>query len=263
MHRMPSPLAIARTMLDLVLVGLVALAFVALVIARVLPAAGHDSIVVRGRSMEPAIGLGSVIVLERVAASWIGEGDVVTITVPDRDTVYTHRVAEVVERADGRWLRTKGDNNETADPALVPVGWTTGRVIATVPGLGYLLHLLSTVPGILAFIGASLTLYLAARVVEDLEGERGAARRGGRPAGSSDGGDRRRSVDPARSPEPAPAPAIERAVEQAAEPVVMAGPSAEHVARRAARRAAVVRDAQRARSRRLGTSSAGQRGARG
>jgi signal peptidase len=170
MHR-PTPLTLARWILDGTLIVLVGVVFVGLLVARVMPALGHEAVTITGRSMEPTIPIASAIVLERIAPEAISVGDIVTVKIPDAHVTYTHRVVEIVDRENGRWLRTKGDHNAVADPALVRVEWVVGRHFATFPGFGLLLELLSMVPGMLAVLGLSLTLYLSARLIEDLEWE--------------------------------------------------------------------------------------------
>lgn len=175
--RSPTPITVARWLLDGTLIVLVAVVFAAVIVSRLLPALGHETVSITGRSMEPAIPVGSAIVLERVASAEVAAGDVVTVTVPERRITFTHRVVELVERDDGTWLRTRGDSNAAPDPALVPAGWVVGRLALTLPGLGLLLQLLSVPSGMLAVLGLALTLFLSARLIEDLDWEIEAERR--------------------------------------------------------------------------------------
>jgi signal peptidase len=177
MGRQRDPLTAVRWMLDGLLLVVVLVVAAAFAVARGLPALGHETVVVTGRSMETTVPLGSMAVLERVAPAAIGAGDVVTVRIPESGTVFTHRVVQTVERADGLWLQTRGDANDAPDPALVPVGWVDGRVTSVIPWLGYVVLLLSMVTGMLMILSLSLALYLAARLVEDLEWERARARR--------------------------------------------------------------------------------------
>ena len=121
--------------------------------------------------MEPTIPIGSAIVLSRVAPTDISVGDIVTVTVPGARITYTHRVVEIIARSDRLWLRTKGDYNDAADPALVGADWVVGRHVITFPGLGLLLRLLALPSGMFTVLGLALTLFLAARLVEELEWE--------------------------------------------------------------------------------------------
>jgi signal peptidase len=182
MGRQLDPLAVVRWIFDGLLLVVVLAVIAAFVVARGLPAVGHETLVVTGRSMETAVPFGSMVALESVEIGAIGPGDVVTVRVPDGRATLTHRVVDAVDRDDGHWLRTQGDANAEPDPALVPVGWVVGRVAVVIPWLGYVVLLLSSVTGTLAILSLSLTLYLAARLVEDLEWGRRRARPGAMPA---------------------------------------------------------------------------------
>jgi signal peptidase len=177
MTRGDTILGLLRGTLDGLLIVAVCLALLGPLVARALPTLGYEPIVIVGSSMEPTIPLGSVAVTRAVTSEAIQVGDVVSIRIPDRGVTYTHRVTEVVARSDGRWLRTKGDDNGAADPNLVPASWAIGRVDIKLPGVGYLMRLLSLPSGVAAAMGIGLTLYLAARMVEDLEAARASRRR--------------------------------------------------------------------------------------
>jgi len=186
-HR-PTILGGIRWGIDALVVVILAAVLVAVVVARGLPALGHDSLVIRGGSMAPAIPVGSVIVLGSIGADGPMVGDVVSIRAPTTGTVYTHRVAEVLDRSDGRWLRTRGDANAAPDPALVPAGWAVGRVVLAIPALGYLIWLLSTISGLAFVVGLGLTLALWARLVEEIDLDRRSARRAAVARSLRDGG---------------------------------------------------------------------------
>lgn len=92
-------------------------------------------IMFRTGSMAPAIPAGSVAVVQRVPASEIAVGDVVTI---DRDgqLPVTHRVTSVVDgpSPDERILTMRGDANEADDPH--PYTVSSGRIVLlAVPAL--------------------------------------------------------------------------------------------------------------------------------
>jgi signal peptidase len=163
--------------LDGALLLLVGLALTILVVARVLPALGHETLVITGRSMEPAMPIGSAVSLDAVGGDTVAAGEIVTVRVPDGGPTITHRVIEVVDRQDGRWLALKGDANPASDAALYRAEWMAGRVAAILPGFGYLIRLLSMPSGVLFVLGLATTFYLAARVVEELEWESEDARR--------------------------------------------------------------------------------------
>ena len=157
-----------RRLLDLALILLV-VAVLGLVLAvNAGPALGHQIIVIRGGSMEPAIGIGSVIDVVRVRPADIHSGDVVTLK-DANGMLLSHRVTRVAALPDGLYLETKGDSNATADGALVPASEVVGRVDASMPKLGYLIYLLTLPMGILSLFCVALTLLLGIWLLEEFE----------------------------------------------------------------------------------------------
>jgi signal peptidase len=164
---------IARRVLDLLLIGLILVVLASLAAARVLPAVtGAPTFVVAGGSMEPTIHLGSVAVDSRVTPGDLAVGDVVSIRVGPAQSVFTHRITRLVPRADGLWIETKGDANSTVDPSIIPSSDVVGRVSVVVPGLGYVVQLLSTFSGVafLTMLGimALLGTWLLESLLDDL-----------------------------------------------------------------------------------------------
>ena len=160
-----------RRIVDIGLVALILVVLAGIVIGKGAPLVGRQSIIIGGGSMEPALGLGSAIVVKPVAAAELAVGDIVSLRVgPDR-TTYTHRIVAVVDRSDGRWIRTKGDANADPDPSLVPATAVIGRVELVVPLFGYLLALLSLPLGVMFVIGLAATLLAIAWLLESLEPE--------------------------------------------------------------------------------------------
>jgi signal peptidase len=174
MHR-PSNLVLARWLVDGALLVVIAGVVGAVVVARLLPAVGVETLTITGRSMAPTIPMGAVVVLEPTATVPT-VGDIVSVDVPGGPT-YTHRVVEVVAQPDGPWLRTKGDANASPDPALVDADWVLGRVDVAVPALGFAVRLLSIPSGLLTILSMSILLFTMAMLLEDLEWERRARNR--------------------------------------------------------------------------------------
>jgi signal peptidase I len=116
---------------------------IVLALAIVVPAVlGYHRYVINGHSMEPTIPYGSVTFDEIVPVEDLEVGDVITFVPPPEfsvDEPVTHRIIEI-DTVDGkRQFRTKGDNNDSADP------WTftldsgeQARVAFHVPYTGYI-----------------------------------------------------------------------------------------------------------------------------
>jgi len=158
-----------RRVLDLALVLLVAAALAGVFFGRILPMLGPTTLVVRGPSMAPAIPIGALVVTTPVEAAALAVGDVVSIRVGPELVVFTHRIVRVVPRQGETWIETKGDANDTSDPALIPASSVVGRVSLTVPVLGYLVVLLSSLSGVLLLIGLVGVLLLGAWILDSVE----------------------------------------------------------------------------------------------
>jgi signal peptidase len=161
-----------RRFLDLLLIGLVVIVLVGILLAKLVPLTGRQTIIVGGSSMEPAIGLGAAIVIRSVPAEALAVGDVVTLHAGEKSAIYTHRIIEVVDRPDGRWIRTQGDANAHPDPTLIHSSAVVGRTELAIPLVGYLLALLSIPTGVLFLVGLAATLLASAWLLESLELER-------------------------------------------------------------------------------------------
>ena len=101
---------------------------------------GCKLLTVTSGSMSPQIPTGSLLLIRPTSFENIQEGDVVTYRLADGQTLVTHRV---VEKDAGRGnLTTKGDANETVDLVKVPASRVEGKVVLSVPSLGYFFYLL-------------------------------------------------------------------------------------------------------------------------
>jgi signal peptidase I len=161
-----------RRLLDVALISLVLFVLGLVLAVNLGPSLGHQLVVIRGGSMEPAIHLGSVIEVSSVKAADLRPGDIVTLK-ETNDVVVTHRITRVVPLPDGLYIETKGDANATVDPVLVPASAVTGRVDASVPGLGYLVYLLTLPLGVLAILCLAMTMLFAIWLLEEFEQDGG------------------------------------------------------------------------------------------
>ena len=161
-----------RRFLDVVLIALIVIVLFGVLLGKLVPLTGRQALIVGGSSMEPAIPLGAAIVVGPVEAADLKVGDVVSLRAGDDRALFTHRITEVVDRPDGRWVRTKGDANDSADPTLVHSSAVVGRVQVSLPYAGYLLALLSVPMGVLFLLGIAATLLAAVWLLESLELEK-------------------------------------------------------------------------------------------
>lgn len=107
------------------------------------------------QSMYPTIKAGDVIITYKTDNNEYNVGDVITFVSPSGnsgDLTITHRVSELYSLNGEYSYRTKGDNNSSADTAVVPAKNVLGRVIFRIPKAGYIQQFLVSKFGWIAMI---------------------------------------------------------------------------------------------------------------
>ncbi|MEO5884183.1 MAG: signal peptidase I [Candidatus Limnocylindrales bacterium] len=166
------PVAILGRLVDVALLAVIAVGLSSVVVGRLLPILGHPVYVVAGPSMVPAIGVGSAVVLETVPASALAVGDVVSLRSGPARAVFTHRIVRIAEQDGEIWLETRGDANDAPDPSITPATAVIGRVTTSLPYAGYLIALLSTVPGLVLVLSTGGLLLALGWWLDALAGDR-------------------------------------------------------------------------------------------
>jgi signal peptidase len=121
-------------------IGLLLLVVGAGAILIVIPRAlGAIPLTVLTQSMEPILPPGTLIVDQPVKASQVHLGDVVTYQIASgKPDVITHRVVRISMSSEGNETFTfKGDNNAYADAKPVIPAQIKGRVVYSVPWIGF------------------------------------------------------------------------------------------------------------------------------
>ncbi|WP_436923962.1 signal peptidase I [Halosimplex amylolyticum] len=162
-----------RDVLQWTLLGLFVLLVLPFVVFAVPQVVGAEhSYVVLSGSMEPAISSGDVVVVNEVRPAQIEEGDVITFGGSQSEPTTTHRVIGIEEQDGERVFRTKGDNNEDADPSPVRPSSVSGRVMKlplpvlgstlfVIPYVGYVVEFAGTTVGFALLVVAPVTLLVA------------------------------------------------------------------------------------------------------
>lgn len=134
---------------DLIIVGFVLLALVAVVANFNLPLRGYRLLVVQSGSMEPSIGVGSIVLtkptsdfVSPVSISKFNTGDVITFQ--SGKALVSHRVVETESQNGAFSYKTKGDANKSSDPSLVAEKNVVGKVITSAPGIGRIVNYAKT-----------------------------------------------------------------------------------------------------------------------
>jgi signal peptidase len=164
-------IGIIRRVLDALLLALIIVVLGGVVLGKLVPLTGRQTIVIGGGSMEPAVPLGSAVIIRPVDAAQLAVGDIVSLKAGPQNTLYTHRIVAVIDRPDGRWVQTKGDANVDQDPTLVHASAIVGRTELVIPLAGYLIALLSIPSGVFFLVGLAASLLAGAWLLESLESE--------------------------------------------------------------------------------------------
>ena len=98
-------------------------------------------------SMEPAIPVGGIVVIKPVDPETLKTGDIICFKFTE-DTSVTHRIVNIADEG----FVTKGDANEDPDQWAVKKENVIGKVILTIPFIGYLGYFVRTSTGIILLI---------------------------------------------------------------------------------------------------------------
>jgi len=112
--------------------------------------AGVTRAVVTKQSMEPTLKEGDLVILKSTPSIEIKENDIIvfdryitgTPSNPGYEinlqTPWIHRVYDIIEYNGTLFFKTKGDNNISIDPGLVPSNGIVGKLIFYIPMIGIL-----------------------------------------------------------------------------------------------------------------------------
>ena len=110
--------------------------------------------------MEPAFHTGSVVFINEKETTF-NVGDPIAFEVGD--AFVTHRITQKVEGG----YKTKGDANEKEDPWTVAEGNVKGKVVFTIPLLGYIFVYATSKRGLIIFAALILCLILSSFIVSN------------------------------------------------------------------------------------------------
>lgn len=142
--------------------------------------------VVLSGSMEPAISTGDVVIVERVPATAIAVGDVITYERGANAVPTTHRVMEVTAVDGTRSFVTKGDANEDIDPGVVSAPSVLGRVAFTIPLIGYVVQFANSTVGLVALLLVPIGLLVVTEAWSFVANRRAAGREATREPARTD-----------------------------------------------------------------------------
>ena len=146
-----------------------------LFLSSLLPIPGNIQIkIVKSGSMEPAIATGSVVMVKPQSTYAIG--DIITFGEDTRARIpTTHRIIAIHNDSGKITFTVKGDANAEEDPASVQMHSVIGRVILSVPYIGYVLDFARQPIGFTLLIGIPACIIIfdeALRIWTEVRGMR-------------------------------------------------------------------------------------------
>ncbi|MBC7836579.1 signal peptidase I [Acetobacteraceae bacterium] len=159
-----------------------------LLVSSLMPIPGAAEVkVVKSGSMEPSIHVGSIVLIK--PASSYGVGDVITFG-PDTKVQIptTHRIVDTQGEGASQTFTTKGDANDAPDPAAIRRQDIDGKVIFTIPYVGYVLDFAKKPLGFALLVGIPALLIIFEEISKIVREVRVLLRsRRGRPGRGSQG----------------------------------------------------------------------------
>ncbi len=141
--------------------------------------------IVNGNSMYPTLHNGDLVIYHSVPQQNIANGTIIVFVQADTGSVsldsivrpvVIHRIIGMVVQADGTdYYKTKGDNNQLADPSLAKSAYVLGTPYLVIPRVGIVFLFIQSPQGLVAIIGFMVLFYLSvydSKVNEDKKKEK-------------------------------------------------------------------------------------------
>jgi len=120
--------------------------------------AGYQLYIVMSGSMSPTINTGSLVVVKPVGAEEIRPKDIITFRSDiESEHITTHRVIEIDKDVELYFI-TQGDANEVEDPLPVNSNQLVGKVVFSIPYVGYAIYFVRSKRGVIILLGVLIAL---------------------------------------------------------------------------------------------------------
>ena len=130
-------------------------------------------LVVLSGSMQPTFQAGDVIVTMETPVHSLQVNDIITYWSPDNmKSLVTHRIVTIIKDGQGLAFQTKGDANEGVDQYVVSSDLVVGRMVLTVPYVGYVASMSHSFLGFLLLVLAPGIVVIGAEVVSIVKKEK-------------------------------------------------------------------------------------------
>ncbi len=128
---------------------------------------GYQMYIVMSGSMSPAVKTGSIVIVKPMDPEEIKLRDIITFRGEiEGENITTHRVVEIDNNAEISF-KTKGDANEVEDPMPVSGNQLIGRVVYSIPHVGYAFYFARSRNGVIALL-VILIAYISLELVKNL-----------------------------------------------------------------------------------------------
>lgn len=138
--------------------------------------------IVNGNSMYPTLQNGDMVIFHSIPQQNIPNGTIIVFVQaetgsPSLDAiirpVVIHRTIGMVVQADGTdYYKTKGDNNQLADPSLTESTYVLGTPALVIPKVGIIFLFIQSPQGLVASIGFITLFYLSSYDAKVSEGQK-------------------------------------------------------------------------------------------
>ena len=147
-------LKIANAATAVLLVILLLSAVVAVTVSKL---SGVNLFAITNGSMEKTIYIGDLVVSKPCDFEEIAINDIMVFADQNDRSAFTHKVVDIDVK--NRLLYTKGEANEVNDPVATPYAYVKGKVIKTIPFLGFFAMVLQSSWGLIA-VAVMLVLFI-------------------------------------------------------------------------------------------------------
>lgn len=180
--------ALFNTIHYFLIAGVIAIGL--LLLGTLMPIPGNFKVkIVKSGSMEPYIKTGGIVVI-RPEADYV-LGDVVTFGADTKTQIpTTHRIVDISGAGASRVFTTKGDANDAADPTQTRFSDIKGKVLFTVPFVGYILDFARKPVGFGLLVGVPAFAIILDEIGKIIREVRRLRRKKNRNQGDDEGGDK-------------------------------------------------------------------------
>ncbi len=119
---------------------------------------------VESESMEPTLYRGDLVIVRGVNPESLEVGDIIIFQSSMSDVPVVHRIVNIGYSGGELQFTTKGDNNPTIDPYLVPESDVLAKVIGSIRYLGFV-TLILILPGGVFFIVFLISIFLLSSII--------------------------------------------------------------------------------------------------